>query len=248
MGNGRVIGIDIEIREHNRVAIEAHPMFHRITMVEGSSIAPDVVAKVKAMIKPTDKVMLILDSNHSKAHVAAELEAYSDLVTPGSFILSQDGLMKLVAGMPRTQPDWIWDNPISANEAFLAKHQEFELRLPDRLFDETLETPESTHHPRRMDAAQGRDTLSLADCPGPRRAMCWARFVGRICHDMDSVFGNDEVGGNSMKKIPVSGPWITEKEVRYVADAAEMPGSTTPMSSTSALNAPLRIISASSMP
>lgn len=147
MGNGRVIGIDIEIRKHNREAIEAHPLFHRITMVEGSSIAPDIVAKVKSMIKPTDKVMLILDSNHSKAHVAAELEAYSGLVTPGSFILSQDGLMKLVAGMPRTKPDWTWDNPVSANEEFLAKHPEFELRLPPRPFDETLETPEATHHP-----------------------------------------------------------------------------------------------------
>jgi cephalosporin hydroxylase len=81
------------------------------------------------------------------AHVAAELEAYSSLVTPGSYILSQDGLMKLVAGMPRTQPDWAWNNPISANEEFLARHPEFELKVPPRLFDETVETPDCTHHP-----------------------------------------------------------------------------------------------------
>ena len=147
LGKGHVIGIDIEIRPHNRTAIETHPMFKRISMVEGSSIAPEVVAKVKSMIKSGDKVMLILDSNHSKEHVAAELEAYADIVTPGSYILSQDGVMKLVAGMPRTQPDWTWNNPISANAEFLAKHPEFELRLPARPFDETMETPECSHHP-----------------------------------------------------------------------------------------------------
>jgi cephalosporin hydroxylase len=146
-GHGRVIGIDIEIRPHNRKAIEAHPMFKRITMVEGSSIAPDIVASVKGLIRPGESVMLILDSNHSRAHVAAELEAYADIVTPGSYILSQDGVMQLVAGMPRTNPEWSTDNPISAVQQFLAKHPEFELSLPPRLFDETCETPECTHHP-----------------------------------------------------------------------------------------------------
>lgn len=147
LGKGHVVGVDIEIRPHNRTAIEKHPMFKRITMIEGSSIAPEIVAKVKSMIKPGDKVMLILDSNHSKEHVAAELEAYSDIVTPGSYILSQDGVMKLVAGMPRTNPDWDTNNPVGANEEFLAKHPEFELKLPARPFDETMQTPECSHHP-----------------------------------------------------------------------------------------------------
>jgi cephalosporin hydroxylase len=147
LGTGRVIGIDIDIRPHNRMAIETHPMFKRITMIEGSSISPEIVAMVKSMIKPGEKVMLILDSNHSKAHVAAELAAYFDIVTPGSYILSQDGVMKFVAGMPRTKPDWDWDNPISANEEFLARHPEFEMTLPARLFDETRQTPECSHHP-----------------------------------------------------------------------------------------------------
>lgn len=156
IGKGRVVGIDIDIRAHNRSAIEAHPMYKRITMIEGSSIAEETVERVRAEVKPDDVVMLILDSNHERDHVAAELEAYASLVTPGSYILSQDGVMKLVAGMPRSGPDWEDNNPITAVESFLAAHPEFELQLPPRLFDETLETPECSHHPvgwlRRKDS------------------------------------------------------------------------------------------------
>ncbi|MBC7521866.1 MAG: cephalosporin hydroxylase family protein [Sandarakinorhabdus sp.] len=147
IGKGRVIGLDIDIRAHNRAAIEAHPMVKRITMIEGSSVAPGVVAQVKALIKPTDKVMLILDSNHSRDHVAAELAAYADLVTPGSYILSQDGVMQLVAGSPRAPADWATDNPITAVNAFLAARPDFELSHPPRPFDEALDTPECSHHP-----------------------------------------------------------------------------------------------------
>ncbi len=147
IGKGQVIGIDIEIRPHNRTAIEAHPMMKRITLVEGSSTAPETVEAVRAMVGPEAKVMLILDSNHARDHVAAELEAYADLVTPGSCILSQDGVMQLVAGMPRTGDDWTDNNPITAVKAFLARHPEFELRQQKRPFDETLGTPDCSHHP-----------------------------------------------------------------------------------------------------
>jgi cephalosporin hydroxylase len=147
LGKGRVIGVDIEIRPHNRRAIENHPLSKRITLVEGNSVAPDIVTQVKSMIGGSDKVMLILDSNHARDHVAAELEAYADIVTPGSYILSQDGVMQYVADMPRAKADWSWNNPISANLAFLEKHPEFEQCLPPRPFDETLETPNCTHHP-----------------------------------------------------------------------------------------------------
>jgi cephalosporin hydroxylase len=147
IGKGRVIGLDIDIRAHNRAAIEAHPMLKRITMIEGSSTAAETVAQVKGLIHPSDKVMLILDSDHSRDHVAAELEAYAGLVTPGSFILSQDGVMQLVAGMPRTNADWTENNPITAVNAFLANHPEFELAKPLRQFDETLDTPDCSHHP-----------------------------------------------------------------------------------------------------
>ena len=147
LGKGRVIGIDVEIRPHNRAAMEAHPLIDRITMIEGGSTDPATVARVKGLIKPGETVMLILDSNHARDHVATELEAYADIVTSGSYILSQDGVMKLVAGMPRSGPDWDENNPITAVEAFLAIHPEFELQKAPRPFDETLETPDCSHHP-----------------------------------------------------------------------------------------------------
>lgn len=148
IGRGRVIGLDIEIRPHNRTAIEAHPMFKRIEMIEGNSISTEVVAQVSDRVKPGDVVMLILDSNHSKEHVAAELDAFADLVTSGSFILSQDGVMQLVAGMPRTQPDWNTNNPIPAVEEFLARRPEFRLEKPPRPFDESNGVPDCSHHPK----------------------------------------------------------------------------------------------------
>lgn len=147
IGKGRVIGLDIEVRPHNREAIESHPMSKRIDLVIGDSVSPEVVERVRSMIKPTDKVMLILDSNHSRSHVAAELDAYADLVTPGSYLLSQDGVMQLVAGMPRTREDWYDDNPIPAVEAFLAKRNDFVLRKPPRPFDESQDVPDCSHHP-----------------------------------------------------------------------------------------------------
>ena len=93
MEKGRVIGIDIEIRPHNRAAIEAHPLSDRITLIEGSSTAPEIVTQVKSLVKPGETVLVILDSNHTYAHVADELEAYADLVTPGSYIVATDGIM-----------------------------------------------------------------------------------------------------------------------------------------------------------
>jgi len=146
LGHGRVIGIDVEIRPGNRAAIEAHPMFRRISLVEGNSIAQTTVDEVKALLKPGEAVMVILDSNHSKAHVASELDAYADLVTQGQFLLVQDGVMQQVAGMPRTNIDWSWNNPISAVSEFLAKRPDFERAQLPRPFDESQSTPECTHH------------------------------------------------------------------------------------------------------
>jgi cephalosporin hydroxylase len=137
MGKGRVVGVDIEIRPHNRAAMEAHELRPLITMVEGSSIAPEIVAKVKGHIKPGETVLLILDSNHSKAHVAAELEAYHDVVTKGSYIVSTDGIMRSVYDTPRGVPEWKDDNPCAANEEFLARHPQFALEYPKWLFNES---------------------------------------------------------------------------------------------------------------
>jgi cephalosporin hydroxylase len=136
MGRGRVIGIDIEIRPHNRAALEAHPLFHRITLVEGSSTAPEVVANVKAHVKPADKVLVLLDSKHTKDHVAAELELYSPLVSVGSYIVAMDGIMGQLAGAPRTSPDWTSNNPTEAAREFAASHAEFVVEEPAFAFNE----------------------------------------------------------------------------------------------------------------
>ena len=136
MGKGRVIGIDIEIRPHNREAIEAHRLSPMIQLVEGSSTAPEVVRQVRDQIGAAETVLVLLDSNHSQAHVAAELEAYGPLVSPGSYIVACDGIMQQVAGAPRTEEDWSWNNPISAVEAFLQHHPEFEAHEPEWPFNE----------------------------------------------------------------------------------------------------------------
>ncbi|MFA7239282.1 MAG: CmcI family methyltransferase [Sulfuricellaceae bacterium] len=136
MGKGRVIGVDIEIRPHNRQAIEAHELSEYITLIEGSSVAPSVVAQVKNQVRADENVMVILDSNHSKAHVLAELEAYGDLVTPGSYIVATDGIMGDLVGAPRSQPDWSWNNPKAAAEEFVALHPEFLCAPPKFPFNE----------------------------------------------------------------------------------------------------------------
>src|SRR3972149_7042784 len=91
MGKGRVIGVDIEIRPHNRRAIESHELFSFITLIEGSSIEKSVVSRVKSLVKPGETVLVILDPNHPRQHVLAELDAYYDLVSPASFIVGADG-------------------------------------------------------------------------------------------------------------------------------------------------------------
>lgn len=89
-GDGKVIGIDIDVREHNRKAIMEHPMAFRINLIHGSSIDPETVLRVKNQITPEDKVLVILDSNHTHVHVSKELEFYSPLVGKGSYIIVMD--------------------------------------------------------------------------------------------------------------------------------------------------------------
>jgi cephalosporin hydroxylase len=115
----------VEIRPHNRKAIESHELAGQIELVEGSSTDPGVVAKVRALVRPGDRVLVLLDSNHSKNHVLGELRAYGDLVTVGSYIVACDGIMKDVVGAPRTNPDWTWNNPRSAVEEFLRERKDF---------------------------------------------------------------------------------------------------------------------------
>ena len=142
MGKGRVIGVDIEIRPHNRAAIEAHPLASRITLVEGSSIDAGTVARVRESIPPNSRVMVLLDSNHTKAHVRSELEAYAPFVTSGSYIVATDGIMCDLHDVPGGQADWSWDHATAAAAEFAAAHPEFVLEYPPRLFSEgAIEDP-----------------------------------------------------------------------------------------------------------
>ena len=138
MGKGRsVVGVDIEIRPHNRKAIEAHELAPMIRLVEGNSVAPEIVAQAAREIKPGDTVLVILDSNHSREHVAAELEAYYHLVTPGSYIVATDGIMRDVCDVPRGTLGWKTDNPAQAAADFAAKHPEFVIESPQWRFNES---------------------------------------------------------------------------------------------------------------
>ena len=136
MGHGRAVGIDIEIRRHNRAAIEAHPLSRRITLIEGSSTDAGTVDRVRDCMRPDDAVLVILDSNHSLAHVEAELELYAPFVSIGSYIVACDGIMAELQGAPRTAPDWSWNNPLSAVRSFLAHNSHFALDEPAFPFNE----------------------------------------------------------------------------------------------------------------
>lgn len=147
MARGRVIGIDIEIRPHNRTAIESHEMFDLISMIEGSSIDRCIIEKVKEQILPSDRGLVILDSNHTRAHVLAELRAYAEFVSVDSYIVACDGIMQDVVGAPRTNPEWITDNPQSAVKDFLAERDDFVLEEPTFIFNEGQITERVTYWP-----------------------------------------------------------------------------------------------------
>ena len=136
MGKGRVIGVDIEIRSYNREAIEEHTLFPFITLLEGSSTDPGIVEQVRRSIKPDDVVMVLLDSNQTRDHVLAELEAYSPLVSLNSYIVAMDGIMENLVGAPRTQPDWDWNNPRQAALEFVRLHPNFQIVEPPFPFNE----------------------------------------------------------------------------------------------------------------
>jgi cephalosporin hydroxylase len=138
MGKGRrVVGVDVEIRPHNRRAIESHELAPLIALVEGDSVAPATVAAATAHLRPGDTVMVVLDSNHSRAHVAAELDAYHRFVTKGSYIVATDGIMRMVHDAPLGKPEWQYDNPAQAAEEFAAAHPEFVIEAPAWRFNES---------------------------------------------------------------------------------------------------------------
>tara|TARA_B110000438_G_scaffold169307_1_gene161797 strand:- start:6584 stop:7351 length:768 start_codon:yes stop_codon:yes gene_type:complete len=124
----KVLGIDIDIRAHNRTAIEAHPMASRIQMIQGSSIAPDIIAQVHTVAANYTRVLVMLDSNHTHAHVLAELQAYAPLTSVGSYCCVFD---TVVEDLPKEMfPDRPWgpvDNPKTAVWEYLKTHPKFEI-------------------------------------------------------------------------------------------------------------------------
>jgi cephalosporin hydroxylase len=124
----KVLGIDIDIRAHNRLAIEAHPMASRIQMIQGSSIAPDIIAQVHAVAANFNRVLVCLDSNHTHEHVLAELLAYANLTSVGSYCCVFD---TIVEDMPAgTFPDRPWgpgNNPKTAVWKYLETNPKFEI-------------------------------------------------------------------------------------------------------------------------
>jgi cephalosporin hydroxylase len=145
MGQGRVIGVDIEIRPHNRRAIESHELSDFITLIEGNSVDEKTVETVKSLVKPGEKVIVILDSNHTKQHVLAELRSYSELVSVGSYIVVCDGIMEDLVGAPRSREDWSWNNPKSAAEEFVKENDNFIIEEPEFLFNEGIITKRVTY-------------------------------------------------------------------------------------------------------
>lgn len=125
---GEVLGVDIEIRPHNRKTIEEHPMYKRISMIEGSSIAPEVIAQVREKAKGKKCILVCLDSNHTHDHVIAELDAYAPLTSVGSYCVVFD---TVIEDMPEGFfPDRPWgpgNNPKTAVFQYLKNHPEFEI-------------------------------------------------------------------------------------------------------------------------
>ncbi len=136
LGHGAVVGVDIDIRPHNRAAIESHPMAHRIKLIEGSSVAPDVIAEIQAQAKGK-RVLVFLDSNHTHEHVLAELRAYANLVSVDSYCVVFD---TFVEDLPA---DYVWadrpwgkgNNPKTAVWEWLRSNPTFEIdkSLEDKL-------------------------------------------------------------------------------------------------------------------
>jgi len=148
MGGGRVVGVDVEIREHNRKAIEAHILSDGISLIEGDSISAETISQVNQHINPGDTVLVILDSNHSSEHVLEELRLYSPMVSDLSYIVACDGVMKQVSGAPRTSPDWTWNNPLTAIDTFLRENPEFSSFEPEWPFNESKLSERVTYWPK----------------------------------------------------------------------------------------------------
>jgi len=127
-GDRFVIGIDVDIRRHNRERLEQHPLASRLRLVEGSSTSSEVVAQVRELIGPARKVMVFLDSNHTHDHVLKELELYSPLVRKGSYLVVFDTVIEQMPVGSFPNRDWdIGNSPLTAVREFVGRNRRFEI-------------------------------------------------------------------------------------------------------------------------
>jgi len=134
--DAEVLGVDIDIRAHNREAIEAHPMSKRISMIQGSSISPETIENVKAKAENKERVLVCLDSNHTHDHVLAELKAYAPITSLGSYCVVFDTMIEdMPAEMFGDRPWGPGNNPKTAVWEYLKTHPEFE---PNSQIDDKL--------------------------------------------------------------------------------------------------------------
>jgi cephalosporin hydroxylase len=147
MNKGRVVGIDVMIRPSNRQRIESNILAERISLIEGDSVSPQTLEDVRKHIRPGDTVLVVLDSDHSYAHVMAELKAYAPLVTKNSFIVATDGIMTDLTDVPRGKPTWDRDNPQRAAADFARDNADFVVQEPAWPFNESDLRARVTHWP-----------------------------------------------------------------------------------------------------
>ncbi len=127
-GERRVLGIDIDIRPHNRAAIEAHPLASKITLLQGSSVDPSIVSRARDAARGQPSVLVVLDSNHTHEHVLSELECYAPLVTPGNYLVVLDTIVEdMPEGFFKDRPWGRGNNPKTAVHQFLQSRSDFEI-------------------------------------------------------------------------------------------------------------------------
>ncbi|UTW61762.1 cephalosporin hydroxylase family protein [bacterium SCSIO 12741] len=128
IGHGEIVGVDIDIRSHNREEIENHKMFKRIHLIEGGATDPDIIEQVRKMAEGKKKVMVVLDSNHTHQHVYDELKLYNEFVTKDSYLVVFDTVVEyLPKGFFTNRPWDVGDNPQTAVDAFLKENDAFEI-------------------------------------------------------------------------------------------------------------------------
>jgi cephalosporin hydroxylase len=128
LGEGKVIGVDVEIRAHNRASIESHPLSKRIELIESDALSPTLHEALKEKTKNVERVMVILDSNHTHDHVKRELELYADFVTPGQYLIVADTVVEYIPEQEHRPRPWgVGNNPATALKEFMNSDSRFEL-------------------------------------------------------------------------------------------------------------------------